>query len=208
MARSAAQDVLEKFRFGVSWGEAGTTDELYTDDGNFKTSLVRAGFHDVQTPKRTTNVIMYREGIDPDISAKTAGLSTFDDIVLSRGVLADFAASKELWAWSQLVHKTGEKNASFGFESGGSAARPASGSQDYRKDVVIWMYNREGSVVKAWKLYNAFPVNVVSGSDLNSAEDGDHSLEQMTLAYEDYKELAITASSDSPPADDTAASGA
>lgn len=207
MARSATKDVLEKFRFGISWGEADATDSLFSDDGSFKTDLVRAGFHDVQMPKRATNVVQYREGVDPDIYSKSAGLSTFEDLVMSRGLLADSTASREFWAWTQLVHKANEKNASFAFEAGGAAARPASGSQDYRKEVLIWMYDREGRVVRAWQLYNAFPVSFNSGSDLSAAEDGEKSLEQLTLAFEDFKELAIPSPTEDPPADDNQAPG-
>lgn len=200
MARSANKDVLEKFRFGVSWGAADNDAELYINTGNAKTGLIRAGFHDVQVPKRATNVMTYREGTDRDVMSKSAGLSTFEDIVLSRGLLSGTEATKELMAWSRLVHDS-SVGQTFGFEGGGAAARTASGSQNYRKDVYIWMYDRSGRIVRAWKLYNAFPSNYVAGSDLNAAEDGEKSLEQLTLAYEDFIELLADGSATVPAGD-------
>ena len=36
--------------------------------------------------------------------------------------------------------------------------------------------------------YNAFPVNFTPSSDLNAGEDGEKAMEQLTLAYEDFRE--------------------
>ena len=157
------------------------------DDGSENTVLSRAGFHDIQMPKRTTNKVSYRDGIDPDISQLSAGLSTMEDIVMSRGVIiAD--NNNEFYKWMSAVHKPTAGHAS----RAAASSRGKAGSNDYKKDVVIKMLDREGNVARQWILYNAFPVSFVPGSDLNAAEDGDKSMEQLTLAYEDFKELAVT----------------
>lgn len=177
MARSAQVDPLERFRFEISW----------TNDGDSEpTALARVGFHDVQMPKRSTTKISYREGIDPDINQKAAGLSDMEDVQMSRGVIIQ-DANGEFYKWASAVHKPTAGHV--GREA--LAARGKAALNKYRKDVVVKMLDREGNVARQWVLYNAFPVNFVPGSDLNAGEDGDKSMEQLTLAYEDFKELAL-----------------
>lgn len=175
MARPAANDPLEKFRFLVDFEGIG-----------------RAGFHDVQMPKRTTTKGTYREGTDKDINQLFAGLSTMEDIVMSRGMVSmDAAHASDFYKWVALVHAPSSGNDR-------PNARPAgSASNDYKKEVTIKMLNRDGTLARVWKLYNAFPVNYVPGSDLNAGEDGEKSMETLTLAYEDFQELS--------PADSTSA---
>ena len=178
MARSSVVDPLEKFRFAVSWSADGESEA---------TALVRLGFHDVQMPKRTTNKISYREGIDPDINQLAPGLSTTEDIVMSRGtIITD--ANGEFYKWISAVHNPTAGHV--GRESLSARASNAAAHR-FRKDVTIQMLDREGNVARQWILYNAFPVNFVPGSDLNASEDGEKSMEQLTLAYEDFKELDV-----------------
>lgn len=175
MARSSIVDPLEKFRFAVSWSN---------DGGSESTTLTRLGFHDIQMPKRTTNKISYREGIDPDINQKAAGLSDMEDIVMSRGVIIDDQAD-EFYKWMSSVH-----NPTAGHEARTALAarKTDAAAAEYKKDVTIQMLDREGNVARQWTLFNAFPVQFTPGSDLNAGEDGEKSLEAMTLAYEDFKE--------------------
>lgn len=175
MARSSAVDPLEKFRFAVSWS---------TDTGSESTALARLGFHDIQMPKRSTNKGTYREGIDPDISQIFAGLSTMEDITLNRGVIAT-DPNGEFYKWITAVH-----NPTTGHEGRDAVAarKTDAASATYKKDVTIQMLGRTGDVVRQWTLFNAFPTNFVPGSDLNADEDGEKSLEQLTLSYEDFKE--------------------
>ncbi len=175
MARSSVVDPLEKFRFAVSWSSSGESEG---------TSLVRLGFHDVQMPKRSTTKISYREGIDPDINQLAPGLSTMEDVVMNRGLIID-DQNNEFYKWMSAVHNPTAghvgRNALVARASDAAAA-------NYKKDVTIQMLDREGNVARQWTLFNAFPVNFVPGSDLNAGEDGDKSMESMTLAYEDFKE--------------------
>lgn len=202
MARSATKDTLEKFRFGLTWSNDGSLG-LFTEQeqgGEIKTistDLAKAGFHDIQMPKRTTNKIQYREGGDPDIYSVSAGLTTMEDIVLSRGLMSTADAFKEMFAWSQLIHSTNDTDSTLSYTL--DKVKKPTGNNEYRKEVWIWMYNRDGTKARAWKLFNAFPVGFVPGSDLNASEDGEKSLEQLTLAYEDFMEVKIT--DDQPTSD-------
>jgi phage tail-like protein len=175
MARSSVVDPLEKFRFALRWS---------SDAGSENTPLTRLGFHDFQMPKRSTTKGTYRDGIDPDINQLFAGLSSMEDVVLSRGVItAD--PNNEFYKWVSAVHNptTGHvgRNAL-------AARAPNAASHEYRKDVTIQMLDREGNVARQWTLYNAFPVNFVPASDLNAGEDGEKAMEALTLAYEDFRE--------------------
>ena len=186
MARSATSDTLEKFRFGVSWSASDTT--VVVDGVSTTTTAIisKAGFHDVQMPKRTTNKIEYREGTDPDIYSRSAGITSMEDIVLSRGMMP-YNAHTEMYDWSNLVHGAGDTTSSLSYSV--DKVRGNTASVDYRKEVWIWMYHRDGSIARAWKLFNAFPVAFTPGSDLGAHEDGEKSIESITLTYEDFIEL-------------------
>lgn len=175
MARSCIVDPLEKFRFAVSW----------TSDGDSETtSLVRVGFHDIQMPKRTTTKGEYREGLDPDIPQLFAGLSRMEDVTLSRGVIID-DQNNEFYKWASAVH-----NPTAGHEGREvvKARRTDAASNEYRKDITVQMLDREGNVARQWTLFQAFPISFVPGADLNAEEDGEKSLESLTVGYEDFKE--------------------
>ncbi len=176
MARSAINDALEKFRFLVDFTLPGSI------------APIRTGFHDVQMPKRTTNKVNYREGHDPDVHMISAGLSTMEDLVMSRGIVAtDGATANDFYKWISAVHAPTP-----GQDKVDGSKRPT-GALDYRSEVTIQMLDRAGTIVRAWKLYQAFPVHFVPGSDLNSVEDGDKSMEALTLAYEDFQEMRVVA---------------
>lgn len=180
MGRSAITDPLEKFRFLVDFS---------LPDG---TAPVRTGFHDIQMPKRSTNKIVYREGHNPDINSKSAGLSDMEDIVMTNGVLpGEGQAANDLYSWMRTVHNPTTGLDAFDNPQSGSSSQ-ATGSNAYRSEVTIKMLDREGTVVRAWQLFQAWPVNFVPGSDLNAAEDGDKSMQSLTLCYEDFRELKVT----------------
>ena len=177
MARSSVVDPLEKFRFAVSWSSQGESEG---------TALVRMGVHDIQMPKRSTTKISYREGIDPDINQLAPGLNTMEDVVMSRGVIIN-DPNNEFYKWMSSVHNP--TSGHVGREQ--LNARPANAAaNEYRKDVTIQMLDREGNVARQWTLYQAWPSNFVPGSDLNAGEDGEKSMESLTLSYEDFREEA------------------
>ena len=192
MARSSSRDPLEKFRFLVEWsfGIPGTS-------GDEATPSPRAGFRDIQSPKRNTSEIMYREGNDPDIYMKSPGLSTFEDVTLSRGLVKlDSDENNELYKWMSAVHKP-----IAGHPGVDGEREPNAAAGSYRKDVTITMLDRTGTAARKWKLYNAWPKAFVAGSDLDAGEDGDKSIEQLTLGFEDFQELDPASVSDTPVED-------
>ena len=184
MARSATVDALEKFRFLVEFLSPAGAGEASPQD--------RAGFFEVGMPKRSTNKIQYREGDDPDIYSLSAGLSTMEDVTLTRGLIKYAGDGSALYRWMSAVHKPGNLPPSYS-NKGVTSARPADeAKQDYRKDIKITVLDRSGAAAKVYELYNCFVTNYVPGSDMNAGEDGDKSLESITLCYEDFKEKTLT----------------
>jgi phage tail-like protein len=167
MARSCKLDPIEKFRFTVDW------------DG-----LTRAGFSSCGSPKKTINQGTYREGNAPDVQQKFAGITTCEDITLERGV----TTNQDFYNWVLLVHNSED------LPDGLPAVQPLGNiplgnSADYKKDIIITVWSRDGVKRKQWKLFNAFPVAFSPGSDMAGGEDDTKSLESITLSYEDFTEL-------------------
>jgi phage tail-like protein len=99
-----------------------------------------AGISRVSALRRATEVVEHREGGDPSTSRKSPGLTQFDPIVLERGVTQDTAFED----WANKVWKLG---AGLGSEVA---------LADFRKDVVLELYNEAGQLVLAYKIYRCW----------------------------------------------------
>jgi len=87
-----------------------------------------------------TDVIHHREGGDPNSSRKSPGLTEFAPIMLERGVTHD----PEFENWTNKVWSLG-------------ATRGAQVSlRDFRKDIVLELYNEAGQLVLAYKIYRCW----------------------------------------------------
>lgn len=99
-----------------------------------------AGVSKVGGLKRTTEVVEHRIGGDPSTSRKSPGRSKYEAITLERGVTHD----PEFEAWANKVWSFG---AGLGAES--SLA-------DFRKDIVIELYNEAGQLAIAYQVYRCW----------------------------------------------------
>ena len=189
MARSATVDALEKFRFLVEFLSPAGAGEATPQD--------RAGFFEVGMPKRSTNKIQYREGDDPDIFSLSAGLSSMEDLTLTRGLIKFQSNGSSLYRWMAAVHKPGNLPPSYTNKSATKFRAADEAKSEYRKDIKITILDRAGNPARVYELYNAWVINFVPGSDMNAGEDGDKSLESVTLCYEDFKEKNL-AGADAP----------
>ena len=104
-------------------------------DGKFVAGVAKVG-----GLKRTTEVVEHREGGDPSTVHKSPGQSKFEAITLERGVTHDL----EFEAWANKVWSFG---AGLGSES--SLA-------DFRKDVIIEMYNEAGQLAIAYQVFRCW----------------------------------------------------
>jgi phage tail-like protein len=99
-----------------------------------------AGISKVSALKRTTEVVEHREGGDPSTSRKSPGRTKYDAITLERGVTHD--TDFEQWA-----------NKVWNFGSGaGSEVSLA----DFRKDVILDVFNEAGQKAISYQLYRCW----------------------------------------------------
>jgi phage tail-like protein len=99
-----------------------------------------AGISKVGALKRTTQVVTHREGGDPSTGRKSPGRTEYDAISLERGVTHD--PDFEQWA-----------NKVWNYGSGLGAEVSL---KDFRKDVIIEMYNEAGQPVLSYKVYRCW----------------------------------------------------
>ena len=111
-----------------------------------------AGISKVGALKRTTEVVKHREGGDPSSSRKSPGRTEFEAITLERGVTHD--AEFEKWA-----NKVWSFGAGLGAESS---------LKDFRKDLIIEVYNEAGQLAIAYKVYRAWVSEFQALPDLDA----------------------------------------
>ncbi|MFF0086782.1 MULTISPECIES: phage tail protein [Streptomyces] len=99
-----------------------------------------AGVSKVSALKRTTEVVRHRHGGDPSSSRKSPGRTEYDAITLERGVTHD----PEFEQWAGKVWNWG---AGLGAETS---------LKDFRKDVIIEVYNEAGQLALAYKVYRCW----------------------------------------------------
>ena len=99
-----------------------------------------AGVSKVSALKRSTEMVEHREGGDPSTSRKSPGRTKYEAVTLERGVTHDLEF--ERWA-----NKVWNFNAGLGAESS---------LKDFRKDIIIEVYNEAGQLVLAYKVYRCW----------------------------------------------------
>lgn len=111
-----------------------------------------AGVSKVSALKRTTEVIEHREGGDPSTSHKSPGRTKYDAITLERGVTHDV----EFERWANKVWNLGS----------GLGAEVS--LKDFRKDLLIELYNEAGQLVLSYKVYRAWVSEYQALPDLDA----------------------------------------
>jgi phage tail-like protein len=161
MARALISDPFHAFRFHV---------KVTSVNGRPALGDVTAGFTNVTLPTQSVESAEYKEGIWV-YRRKFPGDPTFDDITFSRGVTT---AGTEFWSW---INETAR-------------------SLEYRADLEIHHFHRSdvpeqvdfsgltGS--RVIKVYEAFPISVKPGSDMDSVSS-EISLQEITLSLERFE---------------------
>jgi phage tail-like protein len=138
---SNRNDPYKNFKFRVKW------------DGQYV-----AGISKCSGLKRTTELIEYRDGGDASSSHKTPGRTKFEAITLERGVTHDNAF--QLWA---------NKVWDFGHGQAPADQRQQEVSlQDFRKDLLIELFNEAGQKVIAYKVYKCWVSEFTAQADLDA----------------------------------------
>ena len=111
-----------------------------------------AGVSKVTGLKRTTEVVKHRDGGDPSTTRKSPGRTEYDAITLDRGVTHD----KEFMQWSNKVWN-------FGAGLGAEVSL-----KDFRKDLIIEVYNEAGQLALAYKVYRCWVSEYQAQADLDA----------------------------------------
>jgi len=111
-----------------------------------------AGVSKVGALKRTTEVVKHREGGDPSSSRKSPGRTEYEAITLERGVTHD----KDFEQWANKVWNYGS----------GLGAEVS--LKDFRKDVIIEVYNESGQLAIAYKIYRCWVSEFQAQADLDA----------------------------------------
>lgn len=111
-----------------------------------------AGVSKVSPLKRTTEVVRHRSGGDPSSTRKSPGRTEYEPITLERGISHD--PTFERWA-----------NKVWNFGSGLGAEVSL---RDFRKDVIIEVYNEAGQVAIAYKVYRCWVSEFQAVPDLDA----------------------------------------
>ncbi len=111
-----------------------------------------AGISKVGGLKRSTEVVKHREGGDPSSSRKSPGRTEYDAITLERGVTQDTA-------FEQWANKVWDYGAGLGAEV--SLA-------DFRKDILLDLYNEAGQLVISYKIYRCWVSEYQAMPDLDA----------------------------------------
>ena len=99
-----------------------------------------AGVSKVGPLKKSTEVVKHREGGDPSSSRKSPGRTEFDAITLERGVTHDVAFEQ----WANKVWNYG------------SGLGKEVSLKDFRKDVILEMYNEAGQLAISYNIYRCW----------------------------------------------------
>ena len=116
-------------------------------DGRYVAGVSKAG-----ALKRNTEVVEHREGGDPSTSRKSPGRTKYEAITLERGVTHDL----EFEAWANKVWHVGT----------GLGAEVS--LKDFRKDVILEVYNEAGQLALAYKIYRCWVSEFQALPDLDA----------------------------------------
>jgi len=110
-----------------------------------------AGLSKCSALKRTTEMVEWREGGDPSSTHKLPGKTKYDAITLTAGVTHDTAFE----AWANLVNNYQ-----------GDAAMSL---KNFRKDVVIDVFNEAGQKAISYKVYRCWVAEYQALPELDTA---------------------------------------
>jgi phage tail-like protein len=116
-------------------------------DGNYVAGISKVGML-----KKTTEVVKHRDGGDPSSSRKSPGRTEYDPIMLERGVTHDTEFEK--WA-NKVWHY-------------GAGAGSEVSLKDFRKDMLLEMFNESGQVVIRYKIYRCWVSEYQATPDLDA----------------------------------------
>ncbi len=132
-------DPYKNFKFRIMW------------DGKYV-----AGISKVGALKRSTEVVEHREGGDPSSGRKSPGRTKYEAITLERGVTHD----QEFEQWANKIWQ-------YGARPGAQDSQEVS-LKDFRKDIILEVYNEAGQKVIAYHIYRCWVSEFQALPDLDA----------------------------------------
>ena len=129
-----------------------------------------AGISKVSSLTRKTEVIVHREGGDPSTSRKSPGRTEYAPIILERGVTHDV----EFEQWANKIWN-------FGAGLGSEVSL-----KDFRKDIIIELFNEAGQLVIAYKVYRCWVSEFQALPELDS-NNSKIAIQKLTLENEGWE---------------------
>jgi phage tail-like protein len=144
-------DPYRNFKFHVIWDQK-----------------IVAGISKVGALKRTTEVVTHREGNDLSTGRHSPGRTSFEAIVLERGVSFD----PEFQAWANLVYST---------QGDGAVSL-----KNFRKNITINHLNLQGVIVGSYWVYKCWPSSFTALPDLDANANA-IAIQSLTLQNEGWE---------------------
>ena len=144
-------DPYKNFKFRVKW------------DGRYI-----EGISKVSALTRMTEAVFHREGGDPSNFRVSPGTTSFEPIVLERGLSHDNAF--EEWA-NMVFNMNGDSSVSL---------------KDYKKDIIIDLFNLQGSLVMSFKVYRCWISEYQPLPELD-ANNRSIAIERIVLQHEGWE---------------------
>jgi phage tail-like protein len=140
-------------------------------DGRYVAGVSRVG-----ALTRTTDVVSHREGGDPSTNRLSPGQTNYSPITLERGVTHDV----EFEQWANRVWNYG----------GGLGAE--SSLKDFRKDIIIELYNEAGQLVIAYHVFRCWVSEYTALPELDAGGNA-IAIQSITLQHEGWvRDTAVT----------------
>lgn len=146
-------DPYKNFKFRVKW------------DGKYV-----AGVSKISGLRRTTEVVIHRDGGEPSTSRLSPGRTQYEPITLERGLTHDSAFER----WANKVWNYGS---SLGTEVS---------LKDFRKDIIIEIYNEAGQLVLSYKVYRCWVSEYQALPEMN-ANSNEVAIESIVLQTEGWE---------------------
>lgn len=119
---------------------------------------------------RSTEVVTHRPGNEPSVVRKSPGATVYKPVILQRGRTHDTEFEK----WANKVYNYG------------SGLGSEVSLKDFRKDIIIELYNEAGQLVLAYKVYRCWPSKYSALNELN-ANSTEVALETLVLEHEGWE---------------------
>ena len=135
-----------------------------------------AGVSKVGALNRSTEVVEHRDGGDPSTVHKSPGQTSYESITLERGLTHDKA-------FEQWANKVWNFGSSFGSEVS---------LKDFRKDIIIDMFNEAGQKVVSYKVYRCWVSEYQALPELDASGNA-VAIQTLTLENEGWeRDYAVT----------------